>query len=47
MRLLTNEKFAKMMKVVGNISLFLGAIVIVPNSLFTVQQPKCPKELLK
>jgi cyclic lactone autoinducer peptide len=47
MKLLTNDKFSKVMKVIGNITLALGAIVIVPTSLFTVQQPKCPKELLK
>jgi cyclic lactone autoinducer peptide len=47
MKFLTNEKFAKMMKVIGNITLVLGAIVIIPNSLFTVQQPECPEELLK
>ena len=47
MKVFTNEKFGKMMKVVGNISLVLGTIVIIPNSLLTIQQPECPKELLK
>lgn len=37
----------KAMKVVGSVALFLGALVIFPNSLASGYQPKCPDEFLK
>ncbi|WP_010241171.1 AgrD family cyclic lactone autoinducer peptide [Clostridium arbusti] len=38
---------SKVMKVVGSVSLFLGALVIVPTSTLSSHQPKCPDEFLK
>lgn len=35
------------MKIVGSLALFLAGIVIVPTSLASGHQPKCPDELLK
>jgi hypothetical protein len=36
-----------LLKMVGSLSLFLAALVIVPASLCAGHQPKCPDELLK
>ena len=38
---------SKTMNIIGVVSLFIGAIVIVPTSLLSAHQPKCPDELLK
>lgn len=37
----------KSMKMVGVLSLFLAAIVMVPTCTLSGYQPKCPDELLK
>lgn len=37
----------KSMKMVGFLSLFLAALVIVPTSTLGSYQPKCPDEFLK
>ncbi|MEY7998945.1 cyclic lactone autoinducer peptide [Clostridium sp. Mt-5] len=37
----------KSTKMVGSIALFLGSLVLFPNSLLSGHQPKCPDELLK
>lgn len=47
MKLFKKNLVKRTMKMVGYLSLFLGAIVIVPTSLASSHQPKCPNELLK
>ncbi|WPC40129.1 AgrD family cyclic lactone autoinducer peptide [Clostridium sp. JS66] len=37
----------KVLKTLGSVCLFLGALAIVPTSFASGQQPKCPDELLK
>lgn len=37
----------KAMKAIGTAALFLGTLVIFPNSLAATHQPKCPDEFLK
>lgn len=37
----------KVMKALGHIALFCGALAIMPTSFASSQQPKCPDELLK
>lgn len=37
----------KVLKALGSVCLFLGALAIVPTSFASGQQPKCPDELLK
>lgn len=34
-------------KMFGTLFLFVGALVVTPNSLLFWNQPKCPDELLK
>lgn len=34
-------------KMIGVLSLFLAAIVIIPTSLGSTYQPKCPEEFLR
>ncbi|RMD00392.1 cyclic lactone autoinducer peptide [Clostridium autoethanogenum] len=47
MKNLKESLLSKTMKVVGSLSLFLAAIVIVPTSAGGAHQPKCPDEFLK
>ncbi|MCI1945230.1 AgrD family cyclic lactone autoinducer peptide [Clostridium luticellarii] len=47
MKLIKDYLLKKSMKMVGSLALFLGALVLFPNSLISGQQPKCPDELLK
>ncbi|ADK15898.1 cyclic lactone autoinducer peptide [Clostridium ljungdahlii] len=47
MKNLKKSLLSKTMKVVGSLSLFLAAIVIVPTSTGGAYQPKCPDEFLK
>lgn len=47
MKFLKQELLKKSMKMVGYLSLFLAAIVIIPTSSMVGHQPKCPDELLK
>ncbi|AGY77379.1 MULTISPECIES: cyclic lactone autoinducer peptide [Clostridium] len=47
MKNLKESVLKKSMKVVGCLSLFLEALVIVPASAGCYHQPKCPDELLK
>lgn len=47
MRLFKKNLVKMTMKMVGSFALFLAAIVIVPTSIASSYQPKCPDELLK
>ncbi|AZV57657.1 cyclic lactone autoinducer peptide [Clostridium sp. AWRP] len=47
MKNLKENVLKKSMKVVGDLSLSLATIVIVPTSAIGAHQPKCPDDLLK
>lgn len=47
MNLFKKNLVKMIMKMVGSLALFLGALVIVPTSFISGYQPKCPDELLK
>lgn len=47
MKKFKNLLVSRSMKIAGSIALFLGTIVIVPTSILSSHQPKCPDELLK
>ncbi|AND84475.1 cyclic lactone autoinducer peptide [Clostridium tyrobutyricum] len=47
MKFLKSSLTKKSMKMIGSLALFLGGIVLVPTSLVSGHQPKCPDELLK
>gem|GEM_PF-2001958 len=38
---------SKTMNIIGCVALFVGALAIVPTSLLSSHQPKCPDEFLK
>ena len=47
MKFLKGKLLRNGLKVLGNVSLFLSAVVVVVTSGGGVHQPKCPEELLK
>jgi cyclic lactone autoinducer peptide len=47
MTLFNDFLMKRAMKLIGVLALALGALAIVPTSLASSQQPKCPDELLK
>lgn len=47
MKSLKEKLLKNSMKMVGSLSLFFAAMVLVSTSLFSGHQPKCPDEFLK
>ncbi|MFL0194499.1 AgrD family cyclic lactone autoinducer peptide [Clostridium sp. WILCCON 0269] len=47
MKLLKEKLLRKSMKMLGNVSLVLAAVVLVVTSSGGYYQPKCPEKLLK
>ncbi|WP_081428001.1 cyclic lactone autoinducer peptide [Clostridium kluyveri] len=47
MKSLKEKLLKKSMKMVGSLSLFFAAMVLVSTSLIGGHQPKCPDDLLK
>lgn len=47
MKFLKGKLLRNGLKVLGNVSLFLSAVVVVVTSMGAGHQPKCPDELLR